>query len=469
MYRVVIADDEPHIIEGLEIMFDWTSSGFEIAGTAANGIEAYEKIMDRRPELAIIDIRMPGYDGLELSKKLRESGYKGGIIILTGYAEVNYAREGIKYGVKYFLDKPVDIDELRNALADFKEEFDMANRQRSVVRDVTKKGSAARHETYNRWGVMIARLKKPIAANDLPEGVRLYEHSLGVQSYAIGDGSDIEGIVGLLFEKILKINPDAIAYAAYCDSESEIKACYKTAFDSLMRIVKPTPGTLYTAYTAAERKPEETDPVDFSGFVKRLTESMEFGDGEAVKKCIDGFFAAAARESEPMVYAQMLYSYVNMYANSAGVDIDGGSAKAVGNNVMVGLSDYHKRISDICAEIVKNIAETESRGEERIFDMVERFLEEHFREDIVIKDIAAAMYTSPGYLGAVFTKEKGMSIKDYIHSMRMNEAERLMKFSDKTISDIAYEVGYNNYNHFYTQFERRFGMTPAAYRKKLKK
>ncbi len=467
MYKTVIADDEPHVVEGLKLMFDWTGSGFEIVGTASNGIEAYEKIMGLRSDLAIIDIRMPGCDGLELSKRLRESGYDGGIIILTGYAEIDYAREGIKYGVKYFLDKPVDNDELKNTLADFKKEFDRLNRRKSVVSDAAERNSVIKHGDYNKWCVMSIRLKNPIAVSDLPDGVRLYEHSLGVQSYVIGDGSNIESVAKRFFDRILRNNPKAIAYAAYCDGENDIKSCYRTAVDSLMRIVKPVPGTLYTA---KEHKEKVASPVAFSEFVKQLTDSMEFGDVEAVKQCIDAFFYMAATEPDPMVYAQMLYSYVDMYANSAAANADSDAVKgAVSGHVMVGLSDYHKRISDICAEIVNKTAETEGSGKERIFDMVERYLEEHFREDIVIKDIAAAMYTSPGYLGAIFTKEKGMSIKDYIHTMRMNEAERLMKSTDKTISDIAYEVGYNNYNHFYTQFERRFGMTPAAYRKKLRK
>ena len=81
-----------------------------------------------------------------------------------------------------------------------------------------------------------------------------------------------------------------------------------------------------------------------------------------------------------------------------------------------------------------------------------------------MQDIAKRMYTSPGYLGTVFTKKMGISIKEYLHTMRMEEAVRLMTQTDMSLSEIAYNVGYNNYNNFYHHFERFFGMTPREYK-----
>lgn len=467
MYKIVIADDEPHIIEGLKVMFDWNASGFEIAGTAANGLDAYETIIEQNPDVAMIDIRMPGYDGLELSKKLRESGYNGGIIILTAYAEISYAREGIKYGVKYFLDKPIDNDELKNILADFKKEFDSKMRRESFVSSMVEEKTIDNSNHHDKWCVMCVRLIKPIAVNNLPENVCLYEHSLGVQSYVISNGRDIADVVNLFFRQILSVNPQAVACVVYSDSETGIKKCYETAIDSLTRIVKPLPGTLYTE---SGQRNIRKNTIKFSEFVKQLTEYIEFGDDEAAKQCIDSIFNAMAEEEKPMIYAHMLYNYMSMYISSVSDEpVDSGYVDTDGkDNVMFGLADYYERTLDICSKIIKIIVKTERSGKERIFDMVERYIKTHFREDIVIKDIASIMYMSPGYLGALFTKEKGMSIKEYIHHLRMSEAEKLMKESEKTISDIAYEVGYNNYNHFYTQFERHFGMTPIEYRKKLK-
>ena len=69
MLKVVIVDDEPSVLEGLRLFIDWNKEGFEIVGEASDGISAYPVIRDKRPDLVICDIRMPGLTGLELIEK----------------------------------------------------------------------------------------------------------------------------------------------------------------------------------------------------------------------------------------------------------------------------------------------------------------------------------------------------------------------------------------------------------------
>ena len=71
MYRVIIVDDEPIIRKGLRETIEWDSLGLEVAGEAANGVEALRLVRSIRPEVLITDIRMPEMDGLEL---IRRSG-----------------------------------------------------------------------------------------------------------------------------------------------------------------------------------------------------------------------------------------------------------------------------------------------------------------------------------------------------------------------------------------------------------
>ena len=116
MYKVLVADDEPYVIEGLDIMIDWLGNGFEIVDRAYSGTEALERFTESSPDLIVVDINMPGIDGLDLIEKVVKGGYEGEIIILTGYTEVDYARRAMTYGVKYFINKPVDTDEVHDAL-----------------------------------------------------------------------------------------------------------------------------------------------------------------------------------------------------------------------------------------------------------------------------------------------------------------------------------------------------------------
>ena len=124
MYHVLVADDEDIIREGIKCLVDYEALGFSIIGEAANGDSAYEAILSLKPDVVLMDIRMPGMSGLEVIHKIKEQGFEGKIIIISSYSDFNYAQEAIRYGVQYYLTKPIDEDELEDILRTFKNDFD---------------------------------------------------------------------------------------------------------------------------------------------------------------------------------------------------------------------------------------------------------------------------------------------------------------------------------------------------------
>ena len=144
MYKVIIADDEKIIRSGLMGIVDWENLGFEIIGEAATGREAFDKITRLSPDLIMLDIRMPGLTGLEVMKAAREQGFNGKAVILSGFSDFEYAQEAIAYGVRSYLTKPVDVNDLTAILKTVREEMDAAakdnekrgryfNRARNVI------------------------------------------------------------------------------------------------------------------------------------------------------------------------------------------------------------------------------------------------------------------------------------------------------------------------------------------------
>ena len=110
MYHVLLADDEPWIIEGLKASIDWQAEGFVINYIAYNGLEADRIIQEEAPELALIDIRMPGMNGLDVIKRSNDLLTGTRFIISSGYAEFEYARKGIELKVDGYLLKPFTED-----------------------------------------------------------------------------------------------------------------------------------------------------------------------------------------------------------------------------------------------------------------------------------------------------------------------------------------------------------------------
>ena len=135
MYKVLIVEDEDIIRKGLMFMVNWQQAGCVVAGEAADGLEGLEKIRETRPDIVIVDINMPVMDGLEmLEKSIQEYGYDA--IIVSGYSEFEYARKAITLGVTEYLLKPVNFNELYDALGKIIQKQMAAARLRDEMKQI---------------------------------------------------------------------------------------------------------------------------------------------------------------------------------------------------------------------------------------------------------------------------------------------------------------------------------------------
>src|SRR5690625_7911540 len=98
---------------------DWSSDVcssdlYEICDVGVDGGDGLKKIYKHDPDLVLLDIRMPGYTGIELVRHIKQGHYKCKVIILTAYSNFSYAQELIELGIESYLLKPIDEDELRS-------------------------------------------------------------------------------------------------------------------------------------------------------------------------------------------------------------------------------------------------------------------------------------------------------------------------------------------------------------------
>ncbi len=117
MYKVVIIDDEPIIVEGLSKAVPWEKWDCYVAATAESGQSGVEIIQKENPDILFSDIRMPGMDGLAMIAALKSEHPHMQIAILTGFRDFEYAREAIRLGVTRFLLKPSKMEELEEAVS----------------------------------------------------------------------------------------------------------------------------------------------------------------------------------------------------------------------------------------------------------------------------------------------------------------------------------------------------------------
>ncbi|MFU0832453.1 MAG: Stage 0 sporulation A-like protein [Oscillospiraceae bacterium] len=127
MIKVIIADDEDKVCQLIRNLIDWNAFDMKIVGIAHNGVEALEMVYNLSPDLMITDIRMPGYDGLEMIRRARSFSENLSFIIISGYQHFEYAQNAIKYGAGDYLLKPIKKEELMASLNRIRSKY----RQRS--------------------------------------------------------------------------------------------------------------------------------------------------------------------------------------------------------------------------------------------------------------------------------------------------------------------------------------------------
>jgi two-component system, response regulator YesN len=118
---VLIVDDEVTVREGLQVLIDWAEYGFDAILESVDGIDALDKMVTLKPELTLLDIKMPRMIGTEAADRARKAGYTGTIIILSGYSDFAYAQNALRFDACAYLLKPVDEDELVALLREMRE------------------------------------------------------------------------------------------------------------------------------------------------------------------------------------------------------------------------------------------------------------------------------------------------------------------------------------------------------------
>lgn len=122
-YTIVVAEDEELLLNNLVQKIEKIDQDFEVIGTAQTGKQAYELVAELTPDVVITDIKMPVMDGIELLTKVREHYPLTKFIITSGFSDFDYAKSAISLKVTDYLLKPIDPEELANALLRIKKEF----------------------------------------------------------------------------------------------------------------------------------------------------------------------------------------------------------------------------------------------------------------------------------------------------------------------------------------------------------
>ena len=106
MYRLLLVDDEPDVLEAIRSLVPWETYHIELFGTAKNALEALQVMEKDPPDLVITDVKMPVVDGIEMIRRAKSMELDAEFIVLSGYDEFEFAKSAMSLGVRYYLLKP---------------------------------------------------------------------------------------------------------------------------------------------------------------------------------------------------------------------------------------------------------------------------------------------------------------------------------------------------------------------------
>ena len=162
-------------------------------------------------------------------------------------------------------------------------------------------------------------------------------------------------------------------------------------------------------------------------------------------------------------FLQLVYSYLQRHeiqAHTLYQDPVSQQLQQLADSSSFDMIKWASYVADTAFKCVSEVRQTGT-----VVSHAEAYIREHFREDISRDDVAAAVYVTSSYLSRVFRTETGMKITDFLTRCRIEEAKRLLRTTDQSVSDIAVESGFESFSYFSTVFKKVVGMTPVQYRK----
>lgn len=513
MNTILIADDEGIIRQGLKYIIEWEELDFQIIGEASNGEEALQFILKENPDVVMLDIRMPKRNGLDVVKEAREYGYTGRVIILSGYSDFKYAQTAIRYGVEYYLTKPIDEEELLHTIQDIKKHLLTESKQKETMEQYRYKARMS-----FLYDILTGTWEGSLpGAEELDLNVEEYQVVI-YEKYSHNATS-----MPYPFSELLKVtNKDNISYESIRLDNNEVlllKGSY---------ILKKFQEFL--SHYDREQKPQANSPLDSLfityGRVVHSLEDIHISYHEALRLLQRRFFCEHRQhtfgwhqlpdinsrniyELTPKLlhdYCERLVGYIqtakrNQLAETLGeLEKNLYYAREDIPKIRLFLTDLYLSIKEKIAHlyhnskipfpgngviiqqieekyylyeiilffteqfemIMRSIGSPSSSG---VMDDVIHYIEHNYMDNIKLETIAPLFGYNSSYLGKIFTKKVGIGFNVFVDQVRIEHSKQLLTETDLKVYEISEKVGYRNVDYFHTKFKKYVNQSPAEYRK----
>lgn len=490
MIKVLIIDDEPNVRMGLRKMIDWESNGFKVCDEAEDAEQGYKKIMNIKPDIVLMDIKMPGKLGIDLIREARNANFEGKFIILSGYSNFEYAKEAIKYGVKSYILKPIDEDELMDSLLKLKEEIREEDKLKDNVDIVRKvnlkklitgdvKDSFAEYNCDGNFTLVLISIED----EKRDEFVEKYISDIkdidivNVNQYIVILFRDINygRILKILLGMKEKVNGE-IEFLAVVSEELEDISMISEQYKKALKIMKNK--FLYlekSVVTIGEFENNEADiTLDMDNFIKRVQSYVEVQDYEKLEESIKSLekCVIANKYPEDKIKAKFIDILLNI-REKLFKDYDIDKSEILNNENIINKIYSKKSLSSMSQYLMKELNDMSKKislgSSDNNIKRIISYMEKNYYKDLKLEGLAKIFNYNSAYLGKLLKNSTGENFNTRLDKIRIEKAKSLLVNDKLKVYQVCEKVGYKNIDYFHSKFKKYVGTTPLSYKKENEK
>lgn len=517
MFRILIVDDEQVERDGLEAILRSQLDQHEFM-QAENGRRAIELANEWMPHLVLMDIRMPGINGLEAIEAISDAHPSIKFVMITAFDTFDYARKALQLRVKDYILKPSKADVILTKVQEVLQEISLEH---------------AEVEQHQQLEDRLDRLL-PIAQTDIVTQLlfdHVHEVHLDEMLGLIGGGSNHEALVmTLMMNGKAGTQPDKhllerwyvtvkeqikhsihgwigamtgrqIPLIIFREDNKSLRSQAVVAVRVILNHIQSFPeldcfigiGNEYPSLDHIRLSYQEallasvdmslpskhrfySDSLNTSEFEqeqharqleKQVMDDVRLGNWDQVQVRIIGLIehyekcGASVMISQQRALEAMWITYRML--QELGID----SERPLYSFQVSHYNQLRSETISMLEKMMRSAIDMKDNVKPDIVHQIKQYIMENSHADISLEMIADRVNLSPYYISKLFKEQLGLNYIDYLTECRIERAKSLMSDSELSLKEITYEIGYNDPNYFSRVFKRVYGISPTEYRKQI--
>ena len=530
MYKILLADDEGIVIDSLKFIIEKNFPEKCLIESAKTGRKVIELAESFRPDIAFMDIQMPGINGIDAMKEIREANKTTVFIVMSAYDKFDYAKEAINLGVLDYLNKPVDqpkiVEVLKRAMKqvddekerrsqdllikekletvvpiiennmiytalfqdDYDSEVDSFRNLLSIDKDygyiiVLEWGdSQAEHHLTNAVGTgikmqsyykemreVIKGFYECVVGSVMANRMIIYV-PYGKESLEYRERIEIIENTRTMIRKLKKYID--VRFRAGIGSIVKLEECIRS-YQEAQRALRKSDGTVAHVEDLPIMVSYEANyPIDQE---RRLFEMTEKGNENEALIAANRFFGWMAENyGEHLTDIKLKALEFVLWAEHLAITEGGMEYHFLSRQdylpsvlALNSLDEIQQWFTSKISAACRNVVQSRDKQSSSSVERAKAYIAERYNKDISLDEVSKEVDISPYYFSKLFKEETGENFIEYLTGLRISRAKQLITGSDMTMKEICTEVGYSDPNYFSRIFKKNVGVTPTEYKDRV--